>query len=567
LVMKYPIKMQFIKTLLLSASFLFPLVIKAQSTLLPQGYKHQSLMDRLEIKLRDSALQFQQLKPYSRRDWVKLLERTLTNETGMTTLSAVDQANMRSALMNNYEWVQGDRSTLQSKKKFLKTFYPIPSDFVMVDEKDFFLSINPVIQQIQGTESNTNRHLFLNAKGARGRGMIAKKIGFDFYVTDNQERTPTFVKNFVDSFGAVPGAGFFKNFKDGAYDYFDGRGSIFFNVTKYIDVQFGYDKNFIGNGYRSFYLSDFGNNNLFLKLNTRIWKLNYQNLFMELHPQFNRNGSNSLLDKKYAAMHHLSFNATKWLNIGLFESVIFGRPNRFDFSYLNPIIFLRSIEQQNGSPDNANVGLDVKANVAGTLQLYGQILFDEFLLKEMRAGNGWWGNKFGLQLGGKYVDAFKVKNLDLQGELNFARPYTYSHYNEVANYSHYNQPLAHPLGANFAEAIGIIRYQPHRKWQVEAKMIAWRQGLDSGGVNYGSNIFRLYTTRPYDYGFKIGTGLKTTGINGSLWVGYEAFENLFVDATMQYRRLSVPDRSSMSSSNWMLMLGLRMNMFRRQYDY
>jgi hypothetical protein len=61
--------------------------------------------------------------------------------------------------------------------------------------------------------------------------------------------------------------------------------------------------------------------------------------------------------------------------------------------------------------------------------------------------------------------------------------------------------------------------------------------------------------------------LKTTGINGSLWVGYEAFENLFVDATMQYRRLSVPDRSSMSSSNWMLMLGLRMNMFRRQYDY
>lgn len=566
-VMKYPIKMQFIKTTLLGLSFLLPIWAQAQSTLIPQGYKHQVLMDRLEIKSRDTALVFQHLKPYNRQYWVQLLQRTAANEPMMASLSQVDQHNMRSALMNNYEWVQGDRSNLQSKKKFLRTFYPIPSDFALVDEKDFFLSINPVIQQIQGVESETNRHLFLNAKGARGRGLIAKKIGFDFYLTDNQERPPSFVQQFVDTFQAVPGAGFYKGFKDNAYDYFDGRGSIFFNVTKYIQVQFGYDKNFIGNGYRSFYLSDFGNNNLFLKLNTRIWKFNYQNLFMELHPQYDRSAGNMLLDKKYAAMHHLSFNATRWLNIGLFESVIFGRPNRFDFSYLNPIIFLRSIEQQNGSPDNANVGLDFKANVARSLQFYGQVLFDEFLLKEMRAGDGWWGNKFGLQLGGKYIDAFKVKNLDLQGELNFARPYTYSHYNEVANYSHYNQPLAHPLGANFAEAIGIIRYQPHPKWQVQAKLIGWRQGLDSGGVNYGSNIFRLYTTRPYDYGFKIGTGLKSTGLNGSLWVGYEAFENVFIDATAQYRRLSVPDRSSMSTSNFMLMLGIRMNMFRREYDY
>ena len=55
--------------------------------------------------------------------------------------------------------------------------------------------------------------------------------------------------------------------------------------AKYLDFQFGYDKNFIGNGYRSLFLSDFGNSYLFLKINTRIWKFNYLNLFMELTPQ------------------------------------------------------------------------------------------------------------------------------------------------------------------------------------------------------------------------------------------------------------------------------------------
>ena len=42
-------------------------------------------------------------------------------------------------------------------------------------------------------------------------------------------------------------------------------------------------------------------------------------------PEFHKPGRDTLIDRKYAAMHHLSMNVTKWLNIGLFESVIFGR--------------------------------------------------------------------------------------------------------------------------------------------------------------------------------------------------------------------------------------------------
>jgi hypothetical protein len=59
----------------------------------------------------------------------------------------------------------------------------------------------------------------------------------------------------------------------------------------------------------------------------------------------------------------------------------------------------------------------------------------------------------------------------------------------VANYTHYNQPLAHPLGANFKETIAIARYQPAPRWLVQAKGIFYLQGRDTSTENNGSNIF------------------------------------------------------------------------------
>ena len=110
----------------------------------------------------------------------------------------------------------------------------------------------------------------------------------------------------------------------------------------------------------------------------------------------------------------LSVNVTKWLNVGLFEGVVFGRQDHFDFQYLNPIIFYRHIEGTVGSPDNALAGLDFKANVAHRLQFYGQFLLDEFILKEVKNNPTSWVNKFGIQAGVKYIDAFGIKNMDMK---------------------------------------------------------------------------------------------------------------------------------------------------------
>ncbi len=571
--------MQFIKSLTKLLFFICPAFATAQSTFLTPGSKDIHFVDRMEIKQqKNTNLNFSSVRPFNRKYVVEQIEFIDSARLGYTdstgkdkyetwnsqALTPIDEYNLGRFLMNNTEWVTGPTDEFNSKRPILKTFYKTKPNFLEVKTNNFFLAVNPVFQYSAGVETGYKSLVYLNSKGITARGTIGRKLGFATYLTDNQERGPQFFQQTVNELRAVPGVGFYKPFKITGTDYFDARGYITFKAAGAIDIQFGYDKNFIGNGYRSLFLSDWGNSNLFLKLNTRIWKLNYQNIFMELFPQFKKAGD-TLLDRKYAAMHHLSMNVTKWLNIGVFEGVIFGRKNRFDFQYLNPIIFYRHIEGTVGSPDNAVAGLDFKANIGHKAQLYGQFLLDEFILSEIKNNPTSWVNKWGLQLGLKYVDAFGVPNLDIQLETNRVRPFTYTHNDTISNYTHYNQPLAHPLGANFQEFLCIVRFQPAPKWYVYLQAIYYYKGLDSAGINFGGNIFRDYSTRSMNNGFKIGSGDKATVLNANLQVSYEIKENIFFELSGLYRTFKSL-RSPASSSTTLITAGVRINMFNRRYD-
>jgi hypothetical protein len=177
-----------------------------------------------------------------------------------------------------------------------------------------------------------------------------------------------------------------------------------------------------------------------------------------------------------------------------------------------------------------------------------------------------WVNKFGMQLGGKYINAFGVKNLDVQIEMNRVRPFTYSHNDTINNYTHYNQPLAHPLGANFMECIGIVRYQPFPKWVMNARVMYYYKGLDSSGKNFGGNIFRSYNTRVGEDGYRIGFGDKLTCLNAMINVSYELRQNLFFDLSYQFRNQKVASLNTNDNSN-AIQFGMRLNMWQRQYDF
>src|SRR5690606_38950777 len=110
---------------------------------------------------------------------------------------------------------------------------------------------------------------------------------------------------------------------DNRYTYNDIRAGVTFNVLRIFNFQVAYDRNFIGNGYRSLFLSDFAGNYLFGKASTRIWKFKYQHIYAPMVPQYDVHGEvpNRVIGRSVMAIHHLSINATKWLNLALFQSI------------------------------------------------------------------------------------------------------------------------------------------------------------------------------------------------------------------------------------------------------
>ena len=224
--------MQFKKTLVRLLLILLPLAGAAQTTYFPLGDKAYPLIERLEIKRKtDSAFNFSKTRPFSRQQIMNNIARLTAADYGKMKLSKVDQYNLDRLMMNNLEYVT-DRSKYQSKKPIWKRFYQTPANLYEVHIKDFDLVINPVIQVYVAKEKDNDQTLYLNTRGVNIRGRIANKIGFYGYVTDNQEKDPMYVRDWVDRRKAVPGQGFYKPFKIGGYDYFDARGYFTFNVTR-----------------------------------------------------------------------------------------------------------------------------------------------------------------------------------------------------------------------------------------------------------------------------------------------------------------------------------------------
>jgi hypothetical protein len=307
-------------------------------------------------------------------------------------------------------------------------------------------------------------------------------------------------------------------------------------------------------------------------ITTSFWKIKYVNLYSQFtHPElFYVANGDKIFYKKYSTMHYLSYIPGKRWNIALFESIVWQASdstyNRgFDMSYLSPVIFFRPIEFNLGSGDNSMMGVNLRYTAADGIAIYGQFVIDEFMIKEITNGNGWAGNKFAWQVGVKTFDLFKIKNLNLQAEYNLIRPYMYSHYTLVQNYSHARETLAHPSGANTKEAVVIGKYN-YKRLYFNVKYVWAGFGLDSAGIDFGKNIFRNYLDHPNEYGNHTGQGLYTTlnqlDMSVSYLVNPSTNMNLFVGATMRREKNSKIDNQYTYFS-----FGFRTSLRNLYYDF
>jgi len=577
----------------------------------PDTYR---LLDRYAIKFGPDAEgdPHTSVRPYTRAAAARLGVRmtyadndsTATygrDQTLRSTFSEADKFNAAYLLRDNWTNANVVLKPDQGLSPVRDYFHGVgsTSDLYYHVSKDFMLRVNPVLLLQAGKNSknlSADGLRYVNTRGVQVEGTIDQRLGFYAFLTDNQEAVPQYVQNRIARDTIVPHEGYWKYFKTvggSAYDFFTARGGITYAASKHINVQLAHDRNFIGNGYRSLILSDYSAPYFFLKINTRVWKLNYQNIFAELIAE--KKNADQLYPKKYMALHHLSLDLGDKVNIGVFESIISGGPGRgLELQYLNPIIFYKAVEQQVGSTDKALLGADFKWNILHRAQLYGQLVINEFRIREILSGNGWWGNKQPIQLGGKLLDIGGIRNLDLQVEVNYVRPYSYQAKIIYTNYTNYQQPLAHPMGANLAEVLGVLSYQPLPRLNIVGKIFYTVQGLDYGYdasnqiitsgpfmsvddvknqtttgrlANYGGNPFIPYDPRPTDYGNRVGQGNKSRLLHTDFTATYQPRLNLFLDAKLIARHQTYSLTPEVNGNEVYASLALRWNIAQRLHEF
>ena len=187
----------------------------AQSDDITLGSKEYIILDRLDILLKnDSILGFNTVKPVNRAVFTKRLEYVDSmDKTGNLPVgfSPVDRTNLHNFLMNNAEWTSNRQDSFPSKKPILKSFYKSPSHLLSVRDKVLSMEIDPVLNLQLGHANDGTGNMYTNTRGILIRGSIDKKIGFYTYLSDNQEKDPLYVRDFVAAHSALPGVGFIKS--------------------------------------------------------------------------------------------------------------------------------------------------------------------------------------------------------------------------------------------------------------------------------------------------------------------------------------------------------------------
>lgn len=570
--------------------------VRSQSVFAPINDDYYHLIDRLEIKRGKFSEGFHSnVKPFERKAIVALTDSVL--KEGNVSLTERDWQTIDYLREDSWEWTKDFVSTDSARSSKLsrldpgnrfrlfkgkmrngqRRFWEHPADFLSYHDKDFDLHFNFTTNNFIGSDKNVDSPLWLTSRGVEIRGMINEKLGFYTYISDNQGVFPKYVMDYAKMYN-FPGEGLAKEIQNKkGVDYFSGRGYITFRPLKAINVRFGHDINVFGSGYRSLLLSDNSSPYLFLRIDTQLGRFHYTNLWTSMINNQAGSSKDLLSAKKFAAIHHLSVNLTDRINIGVFEAEVFSRDSTsggYDLNYLNPIIFYRYVESYIGSEDNAMLGFDFKWLVGKKGSIYSQFVLDEFLTKHMFNGDGSWTNKYSFQLGGKYIDAFGVPNLDLQLETNIVRPYMYSHKDGGRNYVHYNQSLAHPLGANFKELLGIVRYKVTPRLSIYGTQMWAKQGRDQLGstTNYGAYPLLDYDTRTAvipgdrDLGHKIGQGWVARTSYTDFRFSYSLAHNLFLDARYLRRNLKSRDVNVAEKAN-IFSFAIRYNMAYRNQTF
>jgi len=437
------------------------------------------------------------------------------------------------------------------------------------------LSTEPIFSVSAQSDVSSKKINYTGIAGVAVHSVLMKNLIVHADFIYGMSKFPEFVSKNIDTTSIIPHFGKYNSKNSEHYLYSSLTGYVSYKPYEFLTLEMGRGKNFWGDGYRSLLLSENSNAYPYFKTTVNIWRFKYTHLLMSLRDYEFKN-SKTDLKRKYAATHFLSINLTKNISINAFEAVIFnptdsiGGNRGFDVNYLNPVAFYRPVEFSIGSPDNVLLGFGFKIRFFKKYNVYGQVILDEFILAKVKARAGAWENKHGFQMGLKAFEPFGIKQLLVQGEINYVRPFTYSHQYSIKNYGAYYQPLAHPLGGNFGEIVGLVNYS-FKKFSINAKLVYSIHGgntdtTSKGGDIYVSYMKRYSQTNKRDLGHETTQGLKTTLIYGEFKLSYLLVPSLSMrlETGIIFRRQT---NTYLNLDNKFVFLGFKTNFGNDSYDY
>ncbi len=432
-------------------------------------------------------------------------------------------------------------------------------DFIIIEKKDLNIYFNPLINLHQGRSEYDTSSFSQNTRAFEFSGDLGEKLSFYSSFYENQAFFPEYVDNKIVDKVVIPGQGSWKDFKKGdimGRDFGYASGYISFSPVKKFNLQLGHGKHFIGDGYRSLLLSDNSFNYPFAKFSFDFGKFQYTSLFTEFQAFTTR--YYMYHHKKHGTFNYFSYSPHNKIQVGIFEGIIWQTSDdstytkKFNVNYFNPIMLVRPLQYGLNDKNNILLGLNIKINPIKYTEIYGQFMLDNVEFDKIGGKKGYIENKYGYQVGAKIYDAFfnKIEKISLyiQAEYNMVRPYAYTHVDWHQEYSHYNQELAHPLGAGFKETVIIANLEAYKFYFLFKHNNALTSTdsfvLGEGGENYifnsGSDIFNLNTDNISDFGNEVGQGSETKIKNTFYTFGYifNKTTNLQIYTTLQFRDFS-----------------------------
>lgn len=462
-------------------------------------------------------------------------------------------------------------NTLGYAKDTAKYYYwftkKLLSDNLLVLQEDGLrITVDPLLDVQLGRDfgdvtayTDTN-NLYLNTRGAIIRGDLGPKLSFSTMFLENQGIVPQYLFLFSQQTGALPGQGRVKVKVRRRLDYGWSQAVLSYSPWRALNVQLAYGRQFVGHGYRSVLLSDNASPHPMLKFSaiTRDKRLQYTTWHAMFTPGFGPSarlptgaGSEALFYRTRARFNHVAFFLGP-VELGFFEGAIFEivdadgfRP--LDPLELNPLIGVNTLVRGFEGRGRQMIGADLRVKIMDRFYLYGQAGTD-----------GPSHDRFAWQAGLRAFDV-GVPGLDLQVEYNTATAFTYTGDPNLLAWRHAGQPLAHPMGTWFDEAVAIAEYRNGR-WLLQAKanLGAYRRDPDEL-TRLGGEFYRAGT--PIGEGEPVVQRLTYLDANVSYLLNPKTNLRLFLGC---WRR-DLPGAPDGQQSTY-LQVALRSDIFNRYYD-